>query len=53
MRVFNTPFGKCPFRLHIDLAGDGAEVVNGVADRVRRELLEKIGLRDLLTPAGA
>jgi hypothetical protein len=29
------PFGKRPFRVHIDPATDGAEVVNGVADRVR------------------
>ena len=53
VRVVDTPFGKRPFRVHIDPADDGAEVVNGVADRVRRELLEKIGLADLLSPAGA
>lgn len=51
VRVVNTPFGKRPFRVHIDPAGDGAEVVNGVADRVRRELLRNMGLTDLLKPS--
>lgn len=53
VRVVDAPFGKRPFRVHIDPADDGAEVVNGVADRVRRELLVNIGLGDLLKPAGA
>ena len=35
----------------IDPANDGAEAVNGVADRVRAELLRNIGLADLLKPA--
>lgn len=48
--VIDTPFGKRPFRLHIDPSQDGAEVVNGVADRVRAELLRRIGLEDLLHP---
>lgn len=52
-RVVDTPFGRRPFRVHIDPADDGAEAVNGVADRVRRELLKNIGLDDLLKPAGA
>ncbi len=51
VRVVNEPFGKRPFRVHIDPAQDGAEIVNGVADRVRQELLRRIGLEDLLTPA--
>lgn len=41
---------KRPFRIHIDPANDGAEVVNGVADRVRVELLRNMGLADLLRP---
>jgi hypothetical protein len=49
--VVNTPFGKRPFRVHIDPSSDGAEIVNGVADRVRAELLRRIGLEDVLTPA--
>jgi NAD(P)-dependent dehydrogenase (short-subunit alcohol dehydrogenase family) len=51
VRVVNLPFGKRPFRVHVDPAQDGAEIVNGVADRVRQELLRRIGLEDLLTPA--
>jgi NAD(P)-dependent dehydrogenase (short-subunit alcohol dehydrogenase family) len=48
--VVDKPFGKRPFRLHIDPSQDGAEIVNGVADRVRAELLRRIGLEDLLRP---
>jgi NAD(P)-dependent dehydrogenase (short-subunit alcohol dehydrogenase family) len=50
VKVVDTPFGKRPFRVHIDPTQDGAEVVNGVLDRVRAELLRRIGLGDLLTP---
>lgn len=51
VKVVDTPFGKRPFRIHIDPANDGAEVVNGVADRVRAELLRNMGLSDLLRPS--
>jgi NAD(P)-dependent dehydrogenase (short-subunit alcohol dehydrogenase family) len=50
VRVVAMPFGKRPFRVHIDPSQDGAEIVNGVADRVRAELLRRIGLADILTP---
>ncbi len=50
VKVVDMPFGKRPFRTHIDPSQDGAEVVNGVADRVRAELLRRIGLADLLAP---
>ena len=50
-RIIDTPFGKRPFRVHIDPSQDGAEVVNGVADRVRSEMFRRIGLEDLLHPA--
>jgi NAD(P)-dependent dehydrogenase (short-subunit alcohol dehydrogenase family) len=50
VRVVDTPFGKRPFRVHVDPAQDGAEVVNMVSDRVRAEMLRRIGLGDLLTP---
>jgi NAD(P)-dependent dehydrogenase (short-subunit alcohol dehydrogenase family) len=50
VRVVDAPFGKRPFRVHIDPTQDGAEVVNAVSDRVRAELLRRIGLDDLLTP---
>jgi NAD(P)-dependent dehydrogenase (short-subunit alcohol dehydrogenase family) len=49
--VVDTEFGKRPFRVHIDPSQDGAEVVNGVADRVRAEMYRRIGLEDLLSPA--
>ena len=44
------PFGKRPFRIHIDPSQDGAEIVNAVADRMRREIYRNIGLEDLLSP---
>jgi len=50
VEVVDTPFGKRPFRVHIDPSADGAEIVNGVADRVRAELLRRIGLEDVLAP---
>ncbi len=49
VKVVDMPFGKRPFRVHIDPAQDGAEIVNGVADRVRAEFLRQIGLADLLS----
>src|SRR6202453_1399503 len=50
VNVVDMPFGKRPFRVHIDPAQDGAEIVNGVADRVRAEMYRNIGLSDLLAP---
>jgi hypothetical protein len=38
VKVVDTPFGKRPFRTHIDPSQDGAVIVNGVADRVRTEM---------------
>jgi NAD(P)-dependent dehydrogenase (short-subunit alcohol dehydrogenase family) len=49
--VVNLPFGTRPFRVHVDPSQDGAEIVNGVADRVRRELFWRVGIDDLLTPS--
>lgn len=48
--VVDAPYGRRPFRVHVDPAQDGAEVVNGMADRERAELLRRIGLGDLLHP---
>ena len=48
VNVVNAPFGKRPFRVHVDPSQDGAEIVNGVADRVRAEMFRRIGLEDLL-----
>jgi NAD(P)-dependent dehydrogenase (short-subunit alcohol dehydrogenase family) len=53
VKVVDMPFGKRPFRVHIDPSQDGAEIVNGVADRVRAELLRRIGLEDILRPTTA
>jgi NAD(P)-dependent dehydrogenase (short-subunit alcohol dehydrogenase family) len=50
VKVVEAPFGKRPFRVHIDPSQDGSEIVNGVADRVRAELLRRIGLEDVLRP---
>jgi NAD(P)-dependent dehydrogenase (short-subunit alcohol dehydrogenase family) len=50
VQLVDTPFGRRPFRVHIDPTQDGAEVVNMVCDRVRAELLRRIGLEDVLTP---
>jgi hypothetical protein len=52
VKVVDMPFGTHLLRIHIDPAQDGAEIVNGVADRVRAELLRNMGLADLLRPAG-
>jgi NAD(P)-dependent dehydrogenase (short-subunit alcohol dehydrogenase family) len=50
VKVVDAPFGRRPFRVHIDPSQDGAEVVNAVSDRVRVELLRRIGLGDVLSP---
>jgi len=49
-KVVDAPFGKRPFRVHIDPSQDGAEVVNMVSDRIRAEFLRRIGLGDVLRP---
>jgi NAD(P)-dependent dehydrogenase (short-subunit alcohol dehydrogenase family) len=53
VRVVGLPFGKRPFRVHVDPSEDGAEIVNGVADRVRREMYRNLGLEELLHPVVA
>ena len=49
--IVNTPFGKRPFRIHYDPTQDGADVGFTVLDRLRAEMLHRVGLADLLTPA--
>ncbi len=49
--IVDMPFGSRPFRIHIDPANDGAEIVNGVADHVRTDMLRNMGLGDLLKPS--
>ena len=48
--VVNTPFGQRPFRVHIDPTQDGANVGFTVLDRIRSEMLNRVGLADLLKP---
>jgi NAD(P)-dependent dehydrogenase (short-subunit alcohol dehydrogenase family) len=49
--IVNTPFGKRPFRVHYDPTQDGADVGFYVLDRLRAEMLHRVGLADLLSPA--
>jgi NAD(P)-dependent dehydrogenase (short-subunit alcohol dehydrogenase family) len=48
--VVDTPFGERPFRVHIDPSEDGASVAFGVIDRVRNEMMNRVGFSDLLRP---
>ncbi|NKJ23104.1 SDR family oxidoreductase [Dyella sp. SG609] len=48
--IVNLPFGKRPFRVHVDPADDGAAVVAAVADRIRVDFLRRIGQEALLSP---
>jgi len=50
VQVVAMPNGKRPFRVHIDPAQDGAEIVNAVADHVREAFLRRIGLAEVLRP---
>lgn len=50
VEVVDTPFGQRPFRVHIDPTEDGADVAFAVIDRVRNEMLHRVGFSDLLRP---
>ncbi len=50
VKVVDMPFGQRPFRVHIDPTQDGAEVAFAVIDRVRNEMLHRVGFSDLLHP---
>lgn len=50
VRIVGTPKGERPFRTTIDPADDGSERVSDVADSVRADFYERIGMPDLLTP---
>lgn len=52
-RIVALPAGQRPYRVHIDPADDGSEAVSDLADRTRREFLDRVGLADLLTVATA
>jgi hypothetical protein len=49
--VVGMEFGTRPFRVHYDPAQDGADVGFTVLDRLRTEMLHRVGLSDLLKPA--
>ena len=48
--VVDAPKGERPFRTTIDPADDGSERVSDVADAVRADFYERIGMPDLLGP---
>jgi NAD(P)-dependent dehydrogenase (short-subunit alcohol dehydrogenase family) len=50
-QAVDMPFGKRPFRIHYDPTQDGADVGFTVLDRLRAEMLHRVGLSDLLRPA--
>ncbi len=49
--IVDMPFGTRPFRFHYDPTEDGANVGFTVLDRLRAEMLHRVGLSDLLKPA--
>lgn len=49
--VVAAPFGSRPFRVHIDPSQDGADVGFAVLDRLKAEMLHRVGLAQLLTPS--
>jgi NAD(P)-dependent dehydrogenase (short-subunit alcohol dehydrogenase family) len=51
VEVVDAPFGKRPFRVHVDPTQDGADVAFAVIDRVRNEMLHRVGFSDLLHPS--
>ena len=51
VKVVDMPFGKRPFRIHYDPTEDGANVGFTVLDRLRAEMLYRVGLSDLLKPS--
>lgn len=48
--IVAAPFGERPFRTVIDPSNDGADVGFAVLDRLKEEMLHRIGHSDLLTP---
>lgn len=51
VEIVDTPFGQRPFRITYDPIQDGADVSFAVIDRIRAEMLHRVGLSDLLRPA--
>jgi NAD(P)-dependent dehydrogenase (short-subunit alcohol dehydrogenase family) len=52
-RVVGLPHGQRPFRTMVDFIDDGAGAVTEVAERVREEFAQRIGIADLLKPTSA
>ena len=50
-RIVELAPGTRPFRSVIDFIDDGAAAVTEVAERVRQEFAQRIGIADLLTPS--
>jgi NAD(P)-dependent dehydrogenase (short-subunit alcohol dehydrogenase family) len=50
-RIVDLAPGTRPFRSVIDFIDDGAAAVTEVAERVRQEFAQRIGIADLLTPS--
>ncbi|TFW20636.1 SDR family oxidoreductase [Duganella callida] len=50
-RIVGLPHGARPFRSIIDFPDDGVTAVTEVAERVREEFAERIGIADLLKPS--
>ncbi|WP_342316737.1 SDR family NAD(P)-dependent oxidoreductase [Lysobacter sp. FW306-1B-D06B] len=46
--IVDAPRGRRPFRVHVDPPQDGADVGFTVTDRLRAEMLHRVGLSDLL-----
>ncbi|OBI51718.1 oxidoreductase [Mycobacterium kyorinense] len=49
--VVDAAFGCRPLRVHVDPSGDGADVGFAVLDRLKAEMLYRVGLHDLLKPS--
>jgi NAD(P)-dependent dehydrogenase (short-subunit alcohol dehydrogenase family) len=49
-KIIDMPFGKRPFRVHIDPTHDSAEVSFALIDRMGTEMLHRVGLDELLIP---
>ena len=49
-RIVGLPHGQRPFRSVVDFLDDGAAAVTEVAERVRVDFAERIGIADLLRP---
>jgi len=52
-RIVHLPAGTRPFRSVVDFIDDGAAAVTEVAERVREDFAQRIGIADLLKPSVA